>query len=294
MSPGPHGRDDPPRGPRRTSADPEHRVHPPESWRSRLHEVIFEADTLLGRAFDVVLLVLILVSVVAVMLESVTSIRARHGPALLAAEWVITILFTVEYVLRIVCVGRPLRYATSFFGIVDLLSILPTYVSLLVSGAQTLIVIRTLRLLRTFRVLKLARFVGEASVLRAALRASLHKVTVFLLAVLSVVVIVGATMYLIEGEEHGFDNIPESIYWSVVTVTTVGYGDIAPQTVPGKLLASALMFLGYGVLAVPTGIVTVEFAQARFTGTNTQACPQCSFAGHDDDARFCKRCGSPL
>lgn len=265
-----------------------------KAQRHRLHTVIFEADTPAGKAFDVALLILIVVSVVAVVLESVASIRSAHGEFLRALEWTVTLLFTVEYILRLLCVGRPLRYALSFYGVVDFLAIFPTYLSLFISGTQTLIVIRALRLLRVSRVLKLAHFVGEERMLKAALGASLRKIVIFLGAVVTVVLIVGALMYLIEGERHGFTSIPQSMYWAVVTMTTVGYGDIAPQTVAGKLLASTLMVLGYGLIAVPTGIVTVEVAGARKAKVSTQVCPQCAGEGHDTDAVFCKFCGEKL
>jgi len=262
--------------------------------RERLHEVIFEADTPAGKAFDLILLLSIVFSVLAVVLESVASIRAEYGPLLRGAEWAFTILFTIEYVLRLLCVGRPRRYALSFFGVVDFLAIVPTYLSFFVAGSQSLIVIRALRLLRVFRVLKLAHFVGEARLLRAAIRASARKIIVFLGTVLTMVLIVGAAMYLIEGEANGFDSIPQSIYWAIVTMTTVGYGDIAPATLLGKMLASAVMIVGYGIIAVPTGIVTVEIASARKKAISTQACPQCGGDGHDPDAVFCKYCAARL
>jgi voltage-gated potassium channel len=230
-----------------------------------------------------------------VLLESVAGIRARWGTELRAAEWLFTGLFTVEYGLRLVSVKRPGRYAGSFFGLVDLLAIVPTYLSLLIAGAQTLIVIRALRLLRVFRVLKLAHFLGEAHHLGLALRASVRKIVVFLGTVLTLVLIVGSLMYLIEGEASGFTSIPEAIYWAIVTLTTVGYGDIAPETFLGRLLASVVMILGYAINAVPTGIVTVEMAAVRRGGrVSTQACPSCAAEGHDPDARFCKRCGAGL
>jgi voltage-gated potassium channel len=263
-------------------------------WRARLHEVIFEADTPIGKAFDVALLSGILLSVLAVMLESVAAVRARYGPQLRLIEWGFTVLFTVEYVLRLLSVRQPTRYATSFFGLVDLLAILPSYLSVLVPGTHSLLAIRTLRLLRVFRVFKLARYVGEAKVLGAALRASRPKIIVFLWSVLTIVVIVGALMYLIEGEEHGFSSIPQSIYWAVVTLTTVGYGDIAPETPIGKLLAVVLMITGYAIIAIPTGIVSVELASAQRRVVSTQACPVCSAEGHDPDARYCSRCGAAL
>jgi voltage-gated potassium channel len=239
-------------------------------------------------------MVLIILSVVAVMLESTASIADRYGPWLRIFEWVVTIIFTIEYLLRLYCVGKPARYARSFFGIVDLLAILPTYLSLIIPGAQSLLVIRALRLLRVFRVLKLAHYVGEASELTAALRASARKIIVFLGAVLTVVIIVGSMMYLIEGEANGFTSIPVSIYWAVVTMTTVGYGDIAPQTPLGKILASAIMIMGYGIIAVPTGIVSVELAGVTRKKVNTQACPDCGVGGHDLDAVHCKYCGSKI
>ncbi len=267
---------------------------PIKGWRQKLQVIIFEADTAGGKAFDVALLVMIITSIIAVMLESVAAIRTTYGPVLRAVEWVITGLFTVEYALRLATVTRPLKYAFSFFGIVDLLAIIPTYLSLLITGTQSLLVIRALRLLRVFRVLKLAHFVGEAKVLRTALLGSVKKIIVFLGAVLTVVLIVGAAMYLIEGEENGFSSIPQSIYWAIVTMTTVGYGDIAPHTVLGKMLASLLMITGYGIIAVPTGIVTVELAGVKKKMVTTQACPACSAEGHDADARHCKYCGELL
>jgi len=262
-------------------------------WQRRLHEIIFEADTPGGKAFDLALLLSILLSVEAVILESVEGIRLRHGTLLRATEWFFTILFTVEYILRLICIGRPARYAVSFFGIVDLLALIPTYLSLVIAGSQSLIVIRALRLMRVFRVLKLAHFVGEARMLRTAVHASVRKITVFLLFVLTIMLIVGSVMYLVEGEKSGFDSIPQGIYWAIVTMTTVGYGDIAPVTWTGKLLASVVMILGYGIIAVPTGIVTVELAGVRGRVT-TQSCPHCASEGHDPDARFCKHCGTSL
>jgi len=262
--------------------------------RARIHEIIFEADTSAGKAFDVSLMVLIILSVVAVMLESTSTVAARYEQWLRTFEWFVTILFTIEYLLRLYCVGRPARYARSFFGVVDLLAILPTYLSFIIPGAQSLLVIRALRLLRVFRVLKLAHFVGEASELRAALRASARKIIVFLGAVLTIVVIVGSMMYLIEGEANGFTSIPVSIYWAVVTMTTVGYGDIAPQTALGKILASAIMIMGYGIIAVPTGIVSVELAGVTRKKITTQACPECGAGGHDLDAVHCKYCGAKI
>lgn len=267
---------------------------PGAPWRQRLYETIFEAETPSGRAFDIGLIALILASVITVLLESIASVRVQHGATLRALEWVFTLLFTIEYILRLVSVRRPLRYARSFFGIVDLLSILPTYLSVLFPGAQTLLVIRVLRILRMFRIFKMAHYIHEGQTLIIALRASRPKITVFLGAVLSVTVIVGALMYLIEGGvNEGFDSIPRSIYWSIVTLTTVGYGDISPRTVLGQLLASMLMITGYGIIAVPTGIVSVELARAA-NAVTTQACPNCGAEGHDIDAVHCKYCGAAL
>ncbi|AKF10427.1 ion transporter [Sandaracinus amylolyticus] len=265
-----------------------------EGLRERAFEVVFESDTPAGRAFDTALLVAIFASVVAVLLESVPSFRARWGDALRASEWAFTILFAIEYVLRLAIVRQPLRYATSFFGLVDLLAILPTLVSLLVPGAQSLLVIRVVRLLRVFRVLKLASFTVEAAVLSRALRASRQKITVFIGAILSTVVIAGALMYLVEGDAAGFDSIPRGMYWAIVTLTTVGYGDISPRTPIGQAIASVLMIGGYGVIAVPTGIVSVELANATRAGLSPEACPGCGLEGHDADAGFCKRCGTRL
>ena len=261
--------------------------------RRKIHEIIFEADTPAGKAFDVALLFAILASIAAVALDSIQDYNARYGGWLRAAEWSFTILFTAEYLLRLISVERPTRYAFSFFGIIDLLAVLPTYLSLLIAGSQYMLVVRALRLVRVFRVLKLSRYVGEGRVLGKALKASRHKITVFVVTVLTVVMIVAALMYLIEGEASGFTSIPRSAYWAIVTLTTVGYGDIAPQTPAGQLLASVVMFLGYAIIAVPTGIVSVELANAQ-RAVNTRCCPVCSREGHDDDARHCKHCGGAL
>ena len=274
----------------RVSTDPTAARAP---WRARLHEVVFEADTRAGRAFDVALLVAILASVLAVMLESVAEYRDDYGPALRAVEWAVTALFTVEYVLRLIAVDRPWRYAVSFFGLVDLFAIAPAYIALVLPGAHSLLAIRVVRLLRVFRILKLSRFLGEAQVLATALRASRRKITVFLGAIAAIVVIVGTLMYVVEGEPNGFTSIPVSMYWTVVTLTTVGYGDIAPRTSLGRLLAALLMVLGYGIIAVPTGIVSVELAHAG-RAISRQACPTCSAEGHEADAVHCKYCGGRL
>ena len=264
-------------------------------WRERVRVVIFEADTPPGKLFDVMLFAAIVLSVVAVMLESVAPFRARHGAALLAAEWTFTALFTVEYALRLVSVPHPSRYAGSFFGVVDLLAILPTYLSVVVPGAQSLIVIRGLRLLRIFRVFKLGRFLGEASILQEAMAASRHKIVVFLGTIFILVTILGAAMYLIEGEANGFTSIPRAVYWAIVTMTTVGYGDIAPQTILGQVLASLVMILGYSIIAVPTGIVTAEIVDvAAGRRITTRVCPQCFSEGHPPRARFCRDCGASL
>jgi voltage-gated potassium channel len=268
---------------------------PTTKRRARLHEIIFEADTRAGQLFDLALIWLILLSVATVILESVRGVRAQYGDVLYALEWLFTVLFTVEYVLRLLSVRRPLRYATSFFGVVDLLAIIPTYLSIFVPGSQYLLVIRILRLLRVFRLLKLSEYVAEADTLRLALRASRRKISVFLSAVVLLVVIIGALMYVIEGEAHGFTSIPLSIYWAIVTLTTVGYGDLSPRTPLGQILASTVMIIGYGIIAVPTGIVTVELAQAaRRLDVTRQSCPSCAAEGHDADAFFCKYCGARL
>ncbi len=263
-------------------------------WRHRLHEIIFEADTPLGKAFDVGLILSILLSVAAVMAESVTPLRQQYGEFLVTVEWFFTITFTLEYLLRLLSVQRPLRYARSFFGVVDLLAILPTYLSLLLPGTHYLLVIRILRILRVFRVLKLVQYLDEARLLMQALRASSRKIQVFLFTVVTLMVIFGSLMYLLEGEANGFTSIPRSIYWTIVTMTTVGYGDISPQTELGQIVASVLMILGYGIIAVPTGIVTVEMSRQRRQTVSTQACPACGSEGHEPDARFCKDCGAEL
>jgi voltage-gated potassium channel len=263
-------------------------------WRERTRIIIFEADTPAGKAFDVALLGSIALSVVAVMLESVDAIEARHGGWLRDAEWVFTLLFSIEYALRLACVERPLRYAKSFFGVVDLLAILPTYLSLFLPGSQSLLVIRSLRLLRIFRVFKLARFLREANILLGAVQSGSRKVLVFLGTVLVLVAILGSTMYIIEGEENGFTSIPIAMYWAVVTMTTVGYGDIIPHTVAGKFVSTIVMIIGYSIIAIPTGIVTAEIIQASRRDVTTRHCPECLTEGHERDARFCKDCAAPL
>jgi voltage-gated potassium channel len=263
-------------------------------WRLRLHEVIFEADTPAGRLFDIVLIICIALSVATVMLDSVGAVQASHGDLLTVVEWIFTLLFSIEYLLRLACVGRPLRYAISFFGVVDLLAVIPTYLSLLLPGSHYLVVIRVLRVLRIFRVLKLVQYLNEAQMLLTAVRASRRKIAVFLMSVGTLVIILGSLIYLIEGEANGFTSIPRSIYWAIVTLTTVGYGDISPQTDLGQTLAAVAMILGYSIIAVPTGIVTVELTRAAKGGARSQCCPNCSLEGHDENAMYCKYCGAKL
>jgi len=263
-------------------------------WRLRLYTIIFEAETRGGRAFDVALLWAIVLSVVLVSLESVASVRAAYGPTLVALEWTLTGLFTIEYVLRLMSVARPSRYALSFFGLVDLAALLPSYLALVIPGANSLMVIRTLRLLRVFRILKLVHLSREARSLVHALRASRSKIMVFLLAIVTLIIISGTVMYLIEGSsDSGFTSIPVSMYWAVVTMTTVGYGDIAPSTPLGQFVASLLMISGYAIIAVPTGIVSAELVRAPTT-LDVRICPRCNARGHVVDARFCLRCGAAL
>jgi len=259
----------------------------------KLHEIIFEAETPAGKLFDVLLIGIIVLSVIAVMLDSVQSIQDLYGEWLYWIEWIFTAIFTVEYGLRLYCIGKPKKYAWSFFGIIDLLAILPTYLSLFLPGTHFLTVIRVLRVLRIFRVLKIVQYVGEAALLIKALRASRRKIEVFLFAVLTLTIILGSFMYIIEGPEHGFTSIPKGMYWAIATLSTVGYGDMSPQTDFGQVVASLVMIMGYGILAVPTGIVTVELSNLN-RSTTTQSCPECSLEGHDNDARYCKFCGANL
>lgn len=269
--------------------------------KEKIHEVIFEADTPMGKAFDIILMVIILLSVIVVMLESVNSYEARFGRLFLILEWAFTIFFTIEYALRLYCVYNPKKYALSFFGIIDLLAIIPTYLSLIITGTQYLIVIRALRLLRIFRIFKLVKFLDEGNVIVRALIASRAKILVFMLFILLLVTILGSIMYLIEGDyNEKFDSIPRSVYWAIVTLTTVGYGDISPSTSFGQFVAAFVMLLGYAVIAVPTGIVSAEIARTargsanKTLKTNTQACRYCSREGHADDAVHCKYCGELL
>lgn len=264
-----------------------------EDLKEKLHKIIFEADTPAGKLFDVVLLFIILLSVVLVMLESVNAIANQYIELLRTLEWIITFIFTIEYILRILIIHRPVRYIFSFFGIIDLLSVIPTYLSLFFVGYQSLIVIRMLRLLRVFRILKLTRYTQAGRTLLRALWASREKISVFLFFILITVVIMGTIMYLIEGETNGFSSIPLSIYWAIVTLTTVGYGDISPATPFGQFIASLIMIMGYAVIAVPTGIITAEIIKPT-PSKNTQVCQHCLYDKHDDDAVFCKKCGDKL
>lgn len=275
---------------------------PKRNWKTKLHEIIYEADTPEGKLFDVVLLITIIASIILVMLESVNSIDAKYHNILNISEWVITILFSIEYIARIITVKKPLNYVFSFYGVIDLLSTIPKYISLIFGGVHALVALRALRLLRIFRILKLARFLGASNNLVSALKASRAKIFVFLFAVVIIAIILGTIMYLIEGEENGFTNIPKSVYWCIVTLTTVGFGDIAPQTPLGQLIASLVMILGYGIIAVPTGIVSAEYASQNKSQVqkkdnvhlNTQSCPNCSAEKHKDNAEFCYNCGYKL
>jgi voltage-gated potassium channel len=262
--------------------------------QQRLYQIIYLANTPAGRWFDLLLIWAILLSVLAMMLDTVESLHKPYGSAFRTFEWIITGLFTVEYALRLYCVRHPLRYARSFFGIVDLLAILPFYLSLFIAGTEYLMVIRALRILRVFRILKMVRYVEEGRVLVRALADSWHKIVVFYVFVLILVTIFGSLAYVIEGPENGFTSIPESIYWAIVTVTTTGYGDITPQTLAGRLIASLVMITGYAVIAVPTGIFTVEMFRGMRRRTESRQCPHCGEYGHEMDARYCHHCGGRL
>ncbi|MGH1384708.1 ion transporter [Kordia sp.] len=268
-----------------------------KNWKSKLHEIIYEADTRAGKLFDVVLLVLILASIALVMLESVDDFAGKHSDFLVTAEWIITILFTLEYFARIISIRKPSQYIFSFYGIIDFLSTIPMYLSFFIVGSQSLIALRALRLMRIFRILKLARYIGESNNIMRALKASRIKIGVFIMFILILCTILGSVMYLIESDkESGFTSIPRSIYWAIVTLTTVGYGDIAPHTPLGQFIASIIMILGYGIIAVPTGIVTAEFAtmDKDEIHLNTQSCPSCATEGHHDKAEYCYDCGEIL
>jgi len=262
--------------------------------KDSIRVIIFEADTPAGKAFDVGLIVCILASVLAVLLDSVAALHDRFGGFFLTVEWFFTIVFTLEYVIRLWCIENTARYARSFYGLVDLLGILPTYISVMVADTQYLLVIRVLRVLRVFRVLRMVRYVGEAELLSQALLASRRKITVFISTVFALVIIFGSFMYLIEGDENGFTSIPRSIYWAVITLTTVGYGDLTPHTPLGQAVATVVMIMGYGIIAVPTGIVTMELTEAHRRSANTRTCPGCSVEGHVREATYCWRCGDHL
>lgn len=267
---------------------------PLAAWREKIHEIIFEADTPQGKLFDAVLIAAIVLSVIAVMLDSIGSIQVEYGFWLDFAEWSFTFLFLIEYILRLISVRKPLLYAMSFLGIVDLMSILPSFVGLFYTGAETLLVIRVLRVLRVFRVFKLAEYLGEANALVEALSSSRKKISVFLYTVFIFVVVFGSIMYLVEGAENGFTSIPKSVYWAIITLTTVGYGDIVPQTHLGQVIASAVMIMGYAIIAVPTGIYTAELAKVYRKNVTNNACLNCGAEGHDTDADYCKFCGEKL
>ncbi len=272
---------------------PEKKLSP---WQRKIHEIIFEADTPAGKWFDIILILCIGLSVAAVMMDSVQSLKAKYGDLLFFAEWLFTLLFTIEYILRLISVTKPRLYAFSFYGIVDLLAILPTYISLIFTGGHFLVVIRLLRILRVFRVLKLVQYVSESKLLAQALKASRRKITIFIFVVLTIVTILGSLMYLIEGEANGFTSIPKSIYWAIVTLTTVGYGDVTPQTMIGQSISVIIMLLGYGIIAVPTGIVTVEMSNTLKSKNKggIRACRGCGKDTHDEDAKHCKYCGKEL
>ena len=265
-----------------------------KNWKTKLHDIIYEADTPAGKLFDVFLLILILLSVIFVMLESITHFQERYSTFFNYAEWTITILFTIEYILRVISINKARNYIFSFYGIIDFLSTVPKYISLFITGTHALVALRALRLLRVFRILKLTRFIGESNILIKALKASRAKISVFLFTVLILSMILGTIMYMVEGPVNGFTSIPKGVYWCIVTLTTVGFGDIYPQTNLGQLIASIVMILGYGIIAVPTGIVGVEYAEQMKTNTNTQSCQNCNSKNHQDSAKFCQDCGYSL
>jgi voltage-gated potassium channel len=275
-------------------ADADHFGKPASGWRRRLFQVVFESDTPAGRAFDIVVIAAILLSVVAVIADSLDDAASRYDRLLNVVEWIFTGLFTVEYVARLVCIERPLRYARSFYGIVDLAAVLPTYLALFFPEAQVLIDVRILRLIRVFRIFKLTRYLSEVRLLSQAMANSMRKILVFLSVVVMVVLVVGTLMYVIEGPRNGFTSIPKSIYWALSTITTVGYGDIVPKTEFGQALASFVMLIGWGILAVPTGIVTSEMTMQSLARTAGWTCTACGATGHDADATYCRRCGAKL
>ena len=267
-----------------------------KNWKTKLHEVIYEADTPSGKVFDVVLLIVIIASIILVMLESVEWIDNKYHDFLNISEWIITILFSIEYIARIITVKKPLKYITSFYGVIDLLSTIPKYLSLLFVGSHSLVAFRALRLLRVFRILKLTRYIGASTNFVRALKSSRAKIAVFLSFVVILCIILGTVMYLVESKESGFTSIPRSVYWAIVTLTTVGYGDIAPATPLGQLIASLIMIMGYGIIAVPTGIVSSEMTKVNKheVQTNTQSCSNCLAGNHRDEAQFCHNCGNGL
>jgi voltage-gated potassium channel len=263
-------------------------------WKKKVYEIIFNSDTFYGKLFDQILLVLILISIVAVMLESVTAIRLQYIETLHTIEWVLTIVFLIEYIFRIISSPKPLKYVTSFFGIIDLLAILPSFISLIIPGVQPLIVIRALRLLRVYRILKLYRYIQEGNTLLLAIRRSFYKIFIFMFFIFILVILMGSLMYVIEGGENGFYSIPLGIYWAVITLTTVGYGDIVPVTALGKFVATFIMLLGYSIIAIPTGIVSAELGFSRKEKSETLICDACGETGHQNDANYCRRCGHTL
>lgn len=260
-------------------------------WRNRSFHIVFGHATIAGRAFDILLIAVIFFSVLVAMLDSVNELHARHGMLFYGLEWAFTLLFTAEYVLRLAIVRHPLRYARSFYGVIDILSVLPTYVALAIPGMQFLIVVRILRILRIFEILHMKQYVYESAILVDALVGSGRKILVFLLSILTIVTVFGAVMYLVEGEVNGFTSIPTSIYWAIVTVGTVGYGDIAPATPLGRVITAVLILIGYGIIAVPTGIYTAELIASLRQPRDNRECRQCGLRGHDSDAAHCRRCG---
>ena len=263
--------------------------------KASLHDIIYESNTTAGKIFDIALLAAILASIFIVMLDSVANWHDRYGSLFQALEWTFTIIFTIEYILRLISLQKPWLYVFSVMGLIDLLAIIPSYLSIFYPGAQSLLVLRALRLLRVFRIFKLTRFLSEMQFLGSAVKGSMRKITIFIMVVITLVIIFGSVMYLVEKRQNGFSNIPESIYWAIVTITTVGYGDISPVTPAGKLIASFIMLLGYGIIAVPTGIITTELTMAAGRREQSrESCPACGREGHDTNAKYCKFCGSKL
>jgi voltage-gated potassium channel len=275
-------------------SDAAHFGKPRGGWRLKLFRIVFESDTPAGRLFDAIVIVAILASVVAVIADSIASVSTRHGGALDGIEWFFTVLFTIEYLARLACIERPLRYARSFFGLVDLAAVLPTYLAIFFPEAQVLLDVRILRLVRVFRIFKLTRYLAEVRLLGRAMANSMRKILVFLSVVVMVVLVVATLMYVIEGPDNGFTSIPKAIYWALSTITTVGYGDIVPRTELGRALAGLVMLIGWGILAVPTGIVTAEMTMQSLGRTRALVCPSCGVATHEPDAAFCRRCGAKL